>query len=65
VDMERISGTLQKVRRGEEVPIVTLKRTLNLEGWLRDLRALGVMDLETFKPKPQWHTSIPVRRTQG
>ena len=41
VDPERILEALQKVRRGEEVPIITLMRTLCLEGWLKDLRALG------------------------
>jgi asparagine synthase (glutamine-hydrolysing) len=40
VDAERISETLQKVRRGEEVPMVILKRTLCLEEWLKGLRVL-------------------------
>jgi len=44
VDAERISEALQRVRRGEEVPIVTLKSTLFLEGWLKDLRALGIIN---------------------
>jgi asparagine synthase (glutamine-hydrolysing) len=47
VDPERISEALQKVRRGEEVPIVTLMRTLSLEGWLKDLPALGIINLDT------------------
>jgi asparagine synthase (glutamine-hydrolysing) len=59
VDPERISDALQKVRRGEELPIVTLKRTLFLEDWLKDLRALGIMNLDTtFKPKLRWQASI-------
>jgi asparagine synthase (glutamine-hydrolysing) len=45
VDSERISEALQKVRRGEEVPMVTLRRTLFFEGWLKELRALGIIDL--------------------
>lgn len=61
VDSERISEVLQKVRRGEEVPIVTLQRTLFLESWLRDLRALGIINLDTtLKPELRWHAS-----TQG
>ena len=52
VDSERISEALQKVRRGEEVPMITLKRTIFLEGWLKDLRTLGIIDLDTtLKPK--------------
>jgi asparagine synthase (glutamine-hydrolysing) len=47
VDPEPILEVLHKVRRGERVPIVTLKRTLFLEGWLKDLRALGILNLDT------------------
>jgi asparagine synthase (glutamine-hydrolysing) len=58
VDQERISDALQKVRRGEEVPMITLRRTLCLEEWLKDLRALGIINLDTtLKPKPRWQTS--------
>jgi asparagine synthase (glutamine-hydrolysing) len=46
VDQESISEALQKVRRGEEVPMVKLRRTLFLEDWLKDLRALGIINLE-------------------
>jgi asparagine synthase (glutamine-hydrolysing) len=65
VDAGRISEALQKVRRGEEVPIIILKRTLNLEAWLEDLRALGVVDMETLKPKLRWRCSIQGQRLQG
>ena len=59
VDSERISEALQKVRRGERVAMVTLKRTLFLEGWLKDLRALGIIDLDTtLKPELRWQASI-------
>ena len=59
VDPERISEALQKVRRGEEAPIVVLMRTLFLEGWLKDLRALGIIDLDTtLKPNLRWQASI-------
>jgi hypothetical protein len=59
VNEERISETLWKVRRGEEVPIVSLKRTLCLEDWLKDLRALGIVNLDTtLRPKLRWQTSI-------
>ena len=59
VDSERIWEALQKVRRGEEVPIVTLNRTFFLEGWLKDLRALGIISLgTTLKPKLRWQATI-------
>jgi asparagine synthase (glutamine-hydrolysing) len=59
VNPERISEALQKVRRGEEVPMVTLKRTLLLEGWLKDLHALGIINLDTTSnTKLTWQASI-------
>jgi len=59
VDSERISEALQKVRRGEEVPMITLRRTLCLEEWLKDLRALGIINLDTtLKPNLRWQASI-------
>ena len=58
VDSDRVSEALQQVRRGEEVPMVTLKRTLFLEDWLRDLRALEFINLDTsLKPKLNWQSS--------
>jgi len=60
VDSERLYVALQKARRGEELPMVILNRTLCLEGWLRDLRALGIVNLGptrkpelTLQPSPQ------------
>jgi asparagine synthase (glutamine-hydrolysing) len=59
VDPERILEALQKVRRGEEVPIITLRRTLWLEDWLKDLAALGIVNLNTtLKPGLRWQASI-------
>jgi len=59
VDPENISEVLQKVRRGEEVPMIQLRRTLFLEDWLKGLRALGIMNLDTtFKPELRWQASI-------
>jgi asparagine synthase (glutamine-hydrolysing) len=53
VDSERLYATLQKARRGEEVPIVTLMRTIRIEGWLKYLRALGVGRFPaTSSPEP-------------
>jgi asparagine synthase (glutamine-hydrolysing) len=46
VDAEGISEALQKARHGGEVRIITLQRTLCLEEWLTDLRALRIITLE-------------------
>ncbi|MGA2336081.1 MAG: asparagine synthase-related protein [Terriglobales bacterium] len=59
VDPERISEALQKVRRGEEVRIIALRRTLCLDEWLKDLRELGIINLDTtLKPNLRWQASI-------
>jgi asparagine synthase (glutamine-hydrolysing) len=42
VDPKRISEVLQKVRLGEGTPIITLRRTLCVEEWLKDVLALGI-----------------------
>lgn len=56
---ERLLEELQNIRRGETVPIVTLKRTLYLERWLKDLRALGIINFDTtFKPNLSWQLSV-------
>jgi len=61
VDSERLLEVLQKGRRGEQVPTVTLVRTMCVEGWLRNLRSSGVMNLETTgKAALAWEAS-----TQG
>jgi asparagine synthase (glutamine-hydrolysing) len=44
-DSKRLLDVLQKVRRGEEVLVVALSRTLLLENWLRDLGTLGVINV--------------------
>ena len=59
VDSERVLEALQKGRRGEEVPTITLMRTLFLEEWLRDLRKLGIVNLHTTqKAELAWQASI-------
>lgn len=58
VDLERMSNALQRARRGEEVPIVTLMRTIQIEDWLRNLRTLGFLNMdETGKPELAWQDS--------
>lgn len=59
VATERVSEALQQVRRGEEVRMVTLSRTLRLETWLRELRASGTINTDaTFTPKLGWQLSM-------
>ncbi len=56
---ERVSEALQKVRRGEEVPMIALRRTLCFEEWLKDLGASGIINLDTaLKPELTWQASI-------
>jgi asparagine synthase (glutamine-hydrolysing) len=60
VDSKCISEVLQKVRRGEEVPMIVLRRTFLLEGWLKDLRALEIIDMDaTFNVKRRWQEFCP------
>jgi asparagine synthase (glutamine-hydrolysing) len=59
VDSERVLEALQKGRRGEEIPTITLMRTLFLEEWLRNLRELGIVNLDTTpKAELAWQASI-------
>jgi asparagine synthase (glutamine-hydrolysing) len=56
---ERISEVLQKARRGGEIPMVKLMRTILIEGWLKDLRTLGTVTLDIgSKPKLTREASI-------
>jgi asparagine synthase (glutamine-hydrolysing) len=58
-DPQRISEALEKAKSGEEVRMVPLLRTMSIEGWLRNVSALGVINLETtLKPKLSWQASI-------
>jgi asparagine synthase (glutamine-hydrolysing) len=47
VEPERFCHVLQKARRGEQVPIVALMRTIFLEAWLRNLCRSGIASLDT------------------
>jgi asparagine synthase (glutamine-hydrolysing) len=49
VDSQRFSEALQKVQRGEDVAMVSLMRTIFLEGWLRNLRAMGIVSLNSVR----------------
>jgi asparagine synthase (glutamine-hydrolysing) len=43
VNLSRIEEVLEKVKRGSEVPIVTLTRTLAIESWLRSMADRAVV----------------------
>jgi len=59
VDSKRVLAALQKGRRGEEVPMIALIRTTHIEGWLKDLRRLGMISLDTTrKPELAWQPSM-------
>jgi asparagine synthase (glutamine-hydrolysing) len=58
VDSVRISEALQNVREGKQVRMIALGRTLFLEGWLKDLRALRVVGLSAAaESELKWRTS--------
>ena len=58
VDPELVSEALQKARRGEDVPMISLMRIFLIEGWLKQLRALGVVNVGALgKPALAWQTS--------
>jgi asparagine synthase (glutamine-hydrolysing) len=60
VDPERISETLQKARRCEQVRMNTLMRTIYLEGWLRNLRTLNIVNLERIR-KPELARQVSIQ----
>jgi asparagine synthase (glutamine-hydrolysing) len=45
VDSERFYAALQTARRGKEISIAPLMRTACVEGWLKNLQALGFLNL--------------------
>ena len=51
VDGKSFVQALQKARHGEEVPIIALMRTLDIELWLRQLRNSGVLSGHTRCPE--------------
>lgn len=58
VNPELVSEALQKARRGEDVPMISLMRIFLIEGWLKQLRALGVVNVGALgKPALAWQTS--------
>ena len=59
IDAGGVSDALQKARRGEEVPLVSLSRTVIVERWLRNLRASGIIRMDMTKKKVEltWQAS--------
>jgi asparagine synthase (glutamine-hydrolysing) len=43
-DSERFLAALQKAKRGEDVPIVPIMRTILIEAWLKNLHRLRITD---------------------
>src|SRR6266852_688113 len=58
IDADRVSDALQKARRGEEVPLVSLLRTVVVERWLRNLDTSGIIRMDiTKKLELTWQAS--------
>ena len=51
-DSTRFAEALQKIRRGAEVPVVTLMRTLGIEFWLRNLTTRHVLGGAAWQTRP-------------
>jgi asparagine synthase (glutamine-hydrolysing) len=60
VDPCGVSEALLKARRGEEVPMIPLMRTVWIEGWLKDLRAFKAAN---FGPigKSEYAWNLPLK----
>jgi asparagine synthase (glutamine-hydrolysing) len=56
VETKEFSQALQKARQGQEVPMVTLMRTLSIESWLRKLKESKVLNVTAPGTEDQlWH----------
>lgn len=53
VDGSRFNDFLKKARQGQEIPVVTMMRTLTIEGWLNNLKDKTRHDLPM-----SWHQSV-------
>jgi asparagine synthase (glutamine-hydrolysing) len=58
---ERVFEALQKARRGEEVDIIHLMRTIYVEDWLSSFRRLGVVTLDTNR-KPDHALRLSIQK---
>jgi asparagine synthase (glutamine-hydrolysing) len=58
VDTESISNVLERARSGETTPIVTLMRTIDIEGWLRDSCTLTSVTLDNAVSESAWQACI-------
>ena len=63
VDSRAFSQAMEEARCGNEVPIIPLLRTLEMESWLRDVRARGILDGRATPASPK--RSIIARPKQG
>ena len=58
-DSTRFVNALEETRQGEEVPIVTLMRTLGIELWLRHLTTNHVLGDATSQTRPPTKQALP------
>jgi len=54
VDRDALWGSIEKAKKGYEIPIVFLARTLAVECWLESLRGASLMIPGQFKFRNQW-----------
>src|SRR5260221_4445441 len=59
VDLKPFSCALQKARHGEELYSLGLRRAIHIEGWLRNLLRLGLVNFDTSaKPELTFEASV-------
>jgi asparagine synthase (glutamine-hydrolysing) len=61
VDQKAFSKVLAEAGRGEDVPIIPLMRTINLEVWLRSLSAFAMMDVRKVEGAWQQRSTSKAR----
>jgi asparagine synthase (glutamine-hydrolysing) len=69
VDADKFSEALQKARHGQEVPTVTVMRTLGIESWLQGLRNCKISSVAASRngrhaaiPHTKWKPSTKLSR---
>jgi asparagine synthase (glutamine-hydrolysing) len=65
VDADRFRRTIQEATAGQETPLVTLIRTLDLEFWLRGLAGVGILTPSHRHATPRFRKARTARTGDG
>jgi len=64
IDSDRFTESLRKAPHDEEVPLDILRRTLELESWLRHLTIQGVLTNSTPTKRQDYSLSMEAKELQ-